>query len=161
MRQLIRTFALAGSLLVGVAAPGIAAQDPPPSATAGPGKYMMTPVDGGFLRMDTDTGDVSICTKKAGSFACEAVKDEALAKERALARLEQENKDMKRELGERRANGPRADRGPDTDRAERKLELPTEEEVDKALSYLDRMMKKFKGFMDKQKDGDGPGKIAG
>lgn len=38
-----------------------------------PGRYTMSPVDGGFLRLDTETGALALCKKKGEQWACEPV----------------------------------------------------------------------------------------
>ena len=117
------------------------------SETDGPpvsNRFSMVPVDGGFLRMDTDTGTVSLCTKKAGAWACETVPDDYKA-------IQEENAALKRELGELRGDRKTA-------KADRKLELPTEEEVDKAIGQFDKYLKKFKGLIEKYQSPDGPGR---
>ena len=40
------------------------------------GRFVMTPVEGGFLGMDTLTGAVSLCQRTGGKWACEAVADD-------------------------------------------------------------------------------------
>ena len=132
------------ALVSGPAAAGQAtktAADAPPAS----GRYTMAPVDGGFLRMDTDTGAVSLCAKKAAAWNCETVPDDYKA-------MQQENEALKRELSElRREGGPTA-------KAERKLELPSEEEIDKAISQVEKYMRKFKGLIEKYQGPDAPGR---
>jgi hypothetical protein len=110
------------------------------------GRFVMTPVEGGFLRMDTQTGAVSMCQRTSGKWACEAVADDRRAMERELERLEAENRELSstiRRLEEMLAlphaegGERRAEKGP-------RLQLPAEEEVDRALGYMQRLMRKFK-----------------
>jgi hypothetical protein len=116
---------------------------------SGGGRFVMTPVEGGFLRMDTQTGAVSMCQRTSGQWACEAVADDRRALERELERLGAENRELSstvRRLEEMLAQ-PDAERG---DRRAEKgptLQLPSEEEVDRALGYMQRLMRKFKEKM--------------
>ena len=73
-------------------------------------------------------------------------------------RLAQENADLRRENGDLRAGsvGPKAERGGDRERG--KLELPSEEEIDKAISQVDKYLKKFKGLIEKYGGRDEPGR---
>ena len=64
--------AIALALLIGAA----------PDADRAGGRYRMTPAEGGaFLRLDTQTGAMSVCQRKDGRWACEAVPDERRALE--------------------------------------------------------------------------------
>jgi hypothetical protein len=47
------------------------------------GCYAMTPAEGGFLRLDTQTGSVSFCSTKDGQSVCRAGADEIAALEAA------------------------------------------------------------------------------
>lgn len=129
------------------------AAEPPSTGDEKSGRYTMQAVDGGFVRLDTATGDVSLCAKTGGAFECKPVKDDRDL-QREIARLVDENKGLKAEvkrldemLG---LNGGPAKPSP-------KLELPSEEDVDKALSYVERMFKKFRDKL-KELDSGGSGK---
>ncbi len=118
------------------------------------GRFTLQPIDGGFLRMDTVTGDVSLCAKKGTSVACEPVNDDRdLQKE--LSRLNTENKALKAEI-KRLEEVFDKDQGRPTSRAP-KFEIPTEEDVDKALTYLERMFKKFRDKLKDFESGSGKG----
>lgn len=136
---------LATAMLL-VAGAGVAFATQPPQQER-LGRYTMQPVEGGFLRLDTESGAVSLCTKQASGFACESVPD-GRAQPTELERLAAENRELRAEvmrLSEQRGS-----------HRERKFELPSEEDVDKALNYIDRMVKKFR---DRFKDLEGgPGK---
>jgi hypothetical protein len=105
------------------------------------GRFVMTPVEGGFLRMDSHTGAVSMCQRSSGKWACEAVADDRRALDTELERLGAENRELSskvRRLEEMLAL-------PDAEGKDRRgLQLPSEEEVDRALGYMQRLMRKFK-----------------
>ena len=139
-RLLFSTVALA--LLVGAA----------PDADQAGGRYRMTPAEGGaFLRLDTQTGAMSVCQRKDGRWACEAVPDERRALETEIDRLKSEVKRLEELLA-------LPDPGtPDGKRAQRsgpKLSLPSEEDIDRAMDYAQRMMRKFKERMREFRDSD-------
>jgi hypothetical protein len=50
----------------------------------------------------------------------------------------------------------RRDGGPG--KSERKLELPSEEEIDKAITQFDKYLRKFKGLIEKYQGPDAPGR---
>ncbi len=115
-----------------------------------PGRYTMQPTEGGFLRLDTATGDVALCARVQATFECKPVKDDRDL-QTEISRLSAENKELQAE--NKRLEGLLGiDGGPA--KPQRKLELPSEEDVDKALSYLERMFKKFR---DKMKEFDTEG----
>ena len=119
------------------------------------GRFVMTPVEGGFLRMDTLTGAVSMCQRTGGKWACEAVADDRRTLETEMERLGAENRQLNstvKRLEEMLAlpegDDRRADKGS-------KFQLPSEEEVDRALGYMQRLMRKFKDKMrELDKDSD-------
>lgn len=119
----------------------------PPGDADQPGRFVMQPVDGGIMRLDTRTGAVALCTRKGTSFACEPVPD-SRAPESELARLAAENRELKDRLARLEAEGPAA---------RKSLELPSEAEVDKALDYFERMVKKFRDRMKNLEGSSGKG----
>ncbi|MGE0699591.1 MAG: hypothetical protein AB7O57_10880 [Hyphomicrobiaceae bacterium] len=147
----IRT-GLAAALVFALAGVAIAAQ---PDSVSGSepqaGRYTMQPTDGGFLRLDSATGDVSFCSRTGGELACKPVKDDRDL-QAEVARLVAENKALKAEV-KRLEDMVLADGG----KPKHKLELPSEEDVDKALSYFERMIKKFRDKMKDLEGGTGKG----
>ena len=121
------------------------------------GRFVMTPVEGGFLRMDTLTGAVSLCQRAGGKWACEAVADDRRTLETEMERLGAENRQLNSTvkrleemlaLPEGEGGDRRADKGS-------KFQLPSEEDVDRALGYMQRLMRKFKEKMrELDKDSD-------
>jgi hypothetical protein len=123
-----------------------------PDADQAGGRYRMTPAEGGaFLRLDTQTGAMSVCQRKDGRWTCEAVPDERRALETEIDRLKSEVKRLEELLA-------LPDPGtPDGKRAQRsgpKLSLPSEEDIDRAMDYAQRMMRKFKERMREFRDSD-------
>jgi hypothetical protein len=76
-----------------------------PSALAGeePGRYSITPAGDGFLRLDSATGAVSICSSKPGGWTCESVADDVLALKQEVDRLTRENEALHDKLAEAEA----------------------------------------------------------
>jgi hypothetical protein len=108
------------------------------------GRFTMAPVEGGFLRLDKQTGAVAMCSATGTAWACAPVEDRtnAAAAPNDLSRLEQENRDLKDRL---KALEDNAEAKPPFDGPPGgKAQLPTEEEVDQALDYLERVYKKVR-----------------
>ncbi|MGE0766271.1 MAG: hypothetical protein AB7L90_07380 [Hyphomicrobiaceae bacterium] len=111
-----------------------------PGADSKAGRFTMQPVDGGYLRLDTATGDMSLCTGAGGTFECKPVKDDRDLQSE-IARLSDENKALKADI--KRLEDLQAHGGGIAPPAP-KFELPSEAEVDKALTYMERVFKKFR-----------------
>jgi hypothetical protein len=109
-----------------------------------PGRYTLQPIEGGVLRLDTQTGAMALCVKQASGVQCDAVPGKQAGGDE-IDRLTAENRQLRadvRRLEELLA----ADSAPKPPSSPR-LELPSEEDVDKALSYMERMLKKFRDKM--------------
>ena len=125
-----------------------------PDADEKGGRFVMTPVEGGYLRMDSHTGAVSMCQRISGKWACEAVVDDRRGLETELERLAAENRELSltiKRLEEMLlpADGKgRADKGP-------AFRIPSEEEVDRAMGYVQRLLRKFKEQMRELEKDDG------
>jgi len=141
-----RFLPMVGFAAVALATPALAADDA--------GRFSMTPTDKGFLRLDKQTGEVSVCADKGGKFSCESVADTRALMQTEIDRLAKENGELRAEnkrledvlgLGEdknKRAQAP----NPNKDKG---FKLPTEQDIDRAMDEISRLVKKFK---DKMKD---------
>ena len=120
------------------------------------GRFAMSPVEGGFARLDTETGAMSICraqsapSSSSAEWACTPMAG-AIASQNQ--KLEMENNELRAEIKRMEdllgLNGAKP--GAQEKQAERPggggLNLPSEQDVDKALSYMERMVKKFQDTM--------------
>ncbi len=145
-----RSLMLALALAAG--SPAVAQTPPDAFTPARSGRYTMQPVDGGFLRLDTETGSVALCSKRDTSFSCDPVSDERSAnrQQAEIDRLASENQALKLE------NKRLAEQAKPDERAECKglgFELPSEKDVDEAMNYVERMYKKLRDRMRQLDDG--------
>jgi hypothetical protein len=148
--------------LAALALAGSAAAEAPNETS---GRYSMSPVDGGFLRLDKETGAVAMCARSGGDWACNPVQDHtAVTPSNDAAKLKDENEALRARVKALEESletskpappaplppgeGPRAEGPPGG-----KVQLPTDEEVDQALDYLERVYKKIR---DRVKDLDKP-----
>lgn len=127
------------------------------------GRFTMTPADGGFIRLDTETGALALCAKNGDQWACQPMPDSQQSQAREIERLQAENKALKDEirrmedvmgLGEPKPGEPPVAGG---ERPKGGLELPSEKDVDKAFDYVQRMLKKFQERMRELESGQGGG----
>ena len=98
----------AGAIVFGVAA---ALADPMPDSENG--RYALSPIADGVLRLDTRTGAVSTCTNDSSGWACHSVPDERAAYDAEIGRLEADNEKLKSQLAARdqtqNNQGPKVD----------------------------------------------------
>jgi hypothetical protein len=92
------------AMLAALAAPALLAQLDLVRAQSAPdsenGRFTLSPVAEGFLRLDTRTGAVSTCSNKGG-WACRLVPDERAALDAEIGRLQADNKKLREQLAQR------------------------------------------------------------
>jgi hypothetical protein len=144
MRHLHVTIAMLATIAVATSV----SADPTPDR---PGRFSMSPVDGGMMRLDTETGAIALCTRQGANWACESVKDgNSDADDRA--KLEAENRRLKervKALEDLAASLPPLDPPANGEAPGGITKLPSEEDVDKALDYVERMFKKLRDRIQK------------
>ena len=107
------------------------------------GRYTMHKADGGFVRLDTETGVVSFCRQNETAWRCQDMPGAAASSSAGLARYKRENAELKAEI--KRLDellGLRGNRGKSAANRHT-FKFPTEKEVDDSLDYFERMLKKL------------------
>ena len=128
------------------------------------GRYVLSPVLDGVVRLDTRTGAVSTCSNTGAGWACYAVPDERAALDAEIGRLQAENERSKTELEklkaelaarEPTASGKIDEPLPKTDslkkaepkvaEGERKIEipLPSDRDMDRVMSFLEQAWRRL------------------
>ncbi|PPD41407.1 MAG: hypothetical protein CTY15_13610 [Methylocystis sp.] len=107
-------------------APALAGETPSIVAPEGE-RFTLQQTEGGFLRMNKDTGAVSFCSVKDGVSVCRLSADERTAYEAEIERLRAENARLK--------TAGAAPGKPST--------LPGEVEFEKALSFTERFLRRI------------------
>lgn len=136
----------------------VAAQSAPDGEN---GRYSMTPIPEGVLRLDTRTGTVSTCTKNGAGWACYAVPDERSALDAEIGRLQAEVEKLKAQLaagptvsGKIDEALPKSDplkkaepqaREPKVAEGDRTIEipLPSDQDVDRVMSFLEKAWRRL------------------
>jgi hypothetical protein len=131
-----------------------AAQSMPDSEN---GRYALSPVGDGAIRLDTRTGTVSTCNNTSMGWACYAVPDERAALDAEIGRLQADNEKLKAELAAREptVTGKIDEPLPKTDSlkkpepkvadGERKIEipLPSDRDMDRMMAFLEQAWRRL------------------
>ena len=119
------------------------------------GRYAFSQVADGALRLDTRTGQVSLCVRKDAGWACNAVPDERQALESEIARLQRENGALKKDMIARGLPLPGGVAG-GTGQRELNLTvpLPSDAEIDRAMSAFEKMWKRLLDMVQKTPGSD-------
>src|SRR5580700_8077575 len=62
------------------------------------GRYTLNKVTDGFVRLDTQTGEVALCSQRTVGWACQIAPEDSAAFESEIARLRGENATLKQAL---------------------------------------------------------------
>jgi hypothetical protein len=134
---------------------GIDAAQPMPDTENG--RYALSPVADGVLRLDTRTGAVSTCNNNGTGWACYAVPDERAALDAEIGRLQADNEKLKAQLAAREPTVtgkvdeplPKSDSlkksEPRVAEGERKIEipLPSDRDMDRVMSFLEQAWRRL------------------
>jgi hypothetical protein len=146
--------ALAAASIVCVISTGAVTAQPAPDMEKG--RYALSPVADGVIRLDTRTGAVSTCNNSGAGWACYAVPDERAALDAEIGRLQGDNEKLKAQLAAREptVTGKIDEPLPKTDSlkpatpkadAERKIEipLPSDRDMDRVMSFLEQAWRRL------------------
>ena len=104
------------------------------------GRYSLNRTDDGYLRLDQQTGHVSVCSKRELGWACHPVPDERAALEEEIVRLQKENAALKKEMLARglTPGAPQSKAQPGADGKSK-----TEAEIDNVMAVAERLWRRF------------------
>jgi hypothetical protein len=100
------------------------------------GRYTLNKVTEGFVRLDTQTGEVALCSQRTVGWACQAAPEDCAVFENEIARLRGENAALKQALLSRGLPLP----GHNNDIT---IRLPDNADIDRAVAYVSRMWNRF------------------
>jgi hypothetical protein len=109
------------------------------------GRYTLNKVTDGFVRLDTQTGEVALCSQRTVGWACQVAPEDRAAFEGDIARLRGENAALKQALlshGLPLPSGamPEPPGGHNNDIT---IRLPDNADIDRAVAYVGRLWNRF------------------
>ena len=114
-------------VLLCLAATPALAEKPEAAQPGENGRYSMTPAPNGFLRLDTRTGAVSLCTVTGTSAQCRAAADDRAALTEEIERLAKRNTQLEGPAGTR--------------------VLPPADEMNRAMDVAEQFMRRMMRIM--------------
>lgn len=115
-------------------ATGLALVPAIPAAVAQEGRYVMERTENGFVRLDTFTGEMSVCSQAEDQIVCRMVADERQALEEQIELLEERIAEIERSPGSQPADRPN--------------QLPADEDIDRTFDIMEQMMRRFLGIIE-------------
>lgn len=162
---MIRATSLTSAVVFAVSAltiTGGACAQPTPDTENG--RYALSPIPDGVIRLDTRTGAVSTCNNNGVGWACYSMPDERAAFDAEIGRLQAENEKSKAEVEKLKAElasrGPAAESKtddalpksdslkkaePKVTEGERKIEipLPSDRDMDRVMAFLEQAWRRL------------------
>ena len=142
------SFVVFSLIVLGLAGMTLVAVSGPKAEETG-ARYSMSPAPNWVVRLDTQTGAMSLCTGTTGQWSCQDMNDSQRSLTAEIDRLRAENKSLKDQLDQSDQALGLNDNGPDAPKPPAKFTLPTEQDVDKAFDYLEAMAKKIHKRLDR------------
>jgi hypothetical protein len=132
-------------IVVGLMLAGLAASAQTTSVENEDSRYSFNRADDGYLRLDGRTGQVSMCTRRAVGWACQAVPDERTALEAEIARLQGENVALKKEFIARNLPLPGTVKPePPAPKAEEpRVQLPSDADLNKVMTFMEKVWRRL------------------
>jgi hypothetical protein len=110
-------------------------------------RYRLERTESGFVRMDTQSGQMSFCTESSGELTCRsAAEGAAPVNDSQIEALNRRIEALERRIAALEGNPP--GNGSNT--------LPSEEEFEQTMSFMERFLRRFMGIV-KDLEGETPG----
>jgi hypothetical protein len=120
------------------------------------GRYTFKDVPDGLLRLDTRTGQVSLCNKRSAGWACQTLPDDRTALEDEIARIDKENALLKKRLLAHGLALPDGVSRPQAVKPEAEPRWPSDAELDRAMTFMEKMWRRLIDMVQRmQKEIDG------
>lgn len=109
---------------------------------------------GGYVRLDTQTGEVALCSQRSVGWACLAAPEDRAVLENEIARLRAENVALKKELLSRGlplppGANPESGTTPAAPQNSVTLQLPSDADIDRMVGYAGQLWHRFIDAVDR------------
>lgn len=118
-----------------LAAAAVTALSVSPSPAQDVERYRLERTDDGYVRLDTTTGRTTLCQERGGQLVCKMAVEERAAFESQVEDLEARVDALEGRLAALETGG-------------RSDELPSEEEFEQTLGYMERFFRRFMGIVE-------------
>lgn len=144
----MRPIAIIAAAIMSLAAGPALVQDVPAQETD---RYTLEKSANGYVRMDRRTGEMSICEERSGQLVCKIAADERSALQEETDRLQAEMKALEERVAKLESGlTARLDSA-----------LPSEEEFEKTMSFMERFLRRFIGIAkDLEEEPEAPGPLS-
>jgi hypothetical protein len=134
--------AVAAAVLIGPAIGAALADEATPDTEGG--RYVFSKQANGFLRLDSRSGAVSLCTEQPVGWACQTAPEDRAVFENEIARLQSENAALKKVLLAHSLALPPGV-APDAPAAQNDstLRLPNDADIDRAIAFVGHVWQRF------------------
>ncbi len=114
------------------------------------GRYIFSKVADGYVRLDTQTGEVAQCGQRSVGWACQAAPEDRAVLENEIARLRSENAALKRDILARGLPLPPGtapeppvahDNAPQA--SVPNLRFPNDADIDRMMAFVGRVWQRF------------------
>ena len=126
------------------------AQTPPDTEN---GRYALSAIRDGVIRLDTRSGAVSTCSDKGTGWACYALPDERAAFDAEIGRLQKDNESLRAQLAQREPVTGKTDEAlpkqdslqPKIADGQRKIEipLPSDRDMDRMMGFVENAWRRL------------------
>ncbi|MET0708942.1 MAG: hypothetical protein ABWY82_19170 [Tardiphaga sp.] len=126
------------------------AQTPPDTEN---GRYVLSAIPDGVIRLDTRSGAVSTCSDKGTGWACYALPDERAAFDAEIGRLQKDNESLRAQLAQREPVPGKTDEAlpkqdplqPKIADGQRKIEipLPSDRDMDRMMGFVENAWRRL------------------
>jgi hypothetical protein len=129
--------------------------EPAPPDSAG-GRFVFSKQADGFVRLDTQTGEVSLCSQRSVGWACQVAPDDRALLENEIARLRGENGALKKDLLSRglplppgASSEPPEAQSDQPQNGTSNLRLPNDADVDRMVALAGRVWHRLLDAIDR------------